>query len=134
MQKTARHSSADSCNRCEQDNSTLFVLLQRCNSSNETLLLVPKWASNYAGNRNSISLINALVSNNSKQQLKSLKHQVNIFFAETLGLDSRDICDTKKPMLGHGIGKSAKEELEELLEPRDADYSKKSSVSSTRLW
>ena len=43
----------------------------------------------------------------------------------TLGLSSRDISDIKTLMLECGIGKSAKEELEELLEPLDAENSSK---------
>ena len=90
-------------------------MLQRCSSINEALLLVPKWISNHVDNRNSTSLINALASDSRKQQFKSLKHQSNKFVVETLGLSSRDISDFKTPMLECGIGKSAKEELEELL-------------------
>ena len=42
LHKSARPKSAENYNRHEQDNVTLFELLQRCSSSNSTSLLVPK--------------------------------------------------------------------------------------------
>ena len=76
-------------------------------------------------NRNSTSLINALVSDNSNDQFNSLKHQASKFFTATLGLSIRNINDIETPILEHGTDKSAKEELDELLEPLDAECSAK---------
>ena len=87
--------------------------------------MIPKWVSNHVDNGNSTSLINALVPDNNIGEFKSLKYQANKFFIATLGVKSRHMNEMIKPMLEHGMSKSAIEELEDLLEPLDSDYSNK---------
>ena len=83
LRKTSRHKSAEYCNSHEQDNATLYELLQYRSSSDEILLLVPTGVSNHFDHRNFTSLINALVSDNGNDELKSLKHQANKFLLQS---------------------------------------------------
>ena len=74
LHKTSHYKSAESYNRHEQDNATLFELLKRCSSRKFTLLLIPKWVSDHVDYRDSTSLIHVLVPNNSNDEFKSLKY------------------------------------------------------------
>ena len=65
------------------------------------------------------------MSDNNVAEFKSLKFQANKFFITTLGIKSRDVNDVMTKMLECGASKSAKEELDDLLEPLDSECSEK---------
>ena len=84
LHKSARHKTAESCNRHEQDNATLLALLKTVSGNQETLALVPVWVNNHVDHRKNTTLTNAIASSESAFAFVSLGFQANIFFEKTL--------------------------------------------------
>ena len=119
LHESARHKTADSCNRCEHDNAIFLALLKTLSGNQETLYLVHVWVSNHVDHRKNTSLTNFIASSESAFEVVSLKFQANNFFKNHLKVESKLLVDLKYSMRNYGFTKSAINELDYVLLPFD---------------
>ena len=115
MRKSARHKTALSCTRYEQDMSTLLEMMRRGNGNSNMLNLVPKWVKIYIRNHNTGSLVNVLAGDDNSIKFTTLHHHASYFFTKLLNLDTRELHVLHNKTLEYGNRQSAKEKLDEAL-------------------
>ena len=86
MRKSARHKTALSHTRYEQDMSTLLEMTRRGNGNSNMLNLVPKWVNIYIRNHNTGSLVNVLAGDDNSIKFTTSHHHASYFFYKTVKL------------------------------------------------